>query len=110
MPSILELNTGNYFVARVQSYHVNTPSKKFANVYEFVATENWDGEETLGAVADALGDFHQMVMTSVARIDLVTMSTYVQEEGGYDPTSFINLHTDREGLRTSVNQPLSAKC
>jgi hypothetical protein len=110
MPSILELSTGNYFVARVQSYHVNAPSKKFANVYEFVVTPNWDGEVTLEAVADALGDFHQLVMHDSARIDLVTLSTYVAEEGGYDPTSFINYPTDRNGLRTSVSQPLSAKC
>lgn len=109
MTNILDLNTGNYFVARVQSYHVNRPDKKFANSYEFVVTENFQQEDTFLAVVDALGDFHQTVMIDDARIDLITVSTYVQEEGGYDPTSFINYPTVRNGLRTSLTDALGAK-
>lgn len=110
MPDIIDLNPGEYVVARVEYHHVNNPSKKFANVYEGVATVEYDGLGTLDSFADALGDFHQFVLGSHARITNVQISTYASEEGGYDPTSFVNFPTDRLGLRTDASEPLSAKC
>lgn len=98
---VTTFNIGDKFVVRVIKFLVTNPANKWANSYEFVATNAGTTGDfvTLGGV---LVLFEAGIHTTSVRFDRIIMSTWEADSVPYDPASFLSVTVTQDGLRPTI--------
>jgi len=96
--SVIEFSSGDKFVIRLIKYHSANPNNKWANTYEFRATET-GGTGPLNALASSIVLFEQALHMTFVKFDHYTISTWEEDSVPYDPEAFISTPLTVSGLR-----------
>lgn len=99
---ILAYEVGDLFVYRVIKHHENNPDRKWANTYEFRATEA-GGETELLLLSDALVGWEKAMHMVAVEFDRFTISTWEADSKPYDPLTFVSSTITGNGAVGEVN-------
>lgn len=88
--SVVVFEDGDRFVLRVIKFLTTNPDNKWANSYEFRATES-GSESLLETLGDALVSFEQALSHDVVSFDHLLISTWEADSKPYDPLVFASI-------------------
>lgn len=89
---------GELFTVRIRKHHTEDPSTVWFNNYELYVREAATGEQLLAA-KEFIMAWEAELLLQTGVIDQSTISTWVEEPGGYDPFSFITTPENIPGIR-----------
>lgn len=87
--SVHDFTTNDLFVMRIIKSHVNNPADKWANSYEFRATDVGT-ESVLLQMAEILIAFEKENHFELVNFERFTLSTWEEDSKPYDPEVFIS--------------------
>lgn len=105
--TVLNPNPLELFRVTIFKSHVNRPSDTYANTWELQAADSPDlSLGLLNGVVNKIVDFERNMALDNIEFRRVVISTYAEEEGGYNPDQFLSRDLAGTGLRSGSDNDL----
>lgn len=103
--SVTSFATDDLFIVRVIKSLTTNPDNRWANSYEFRATEA-GSETTLLALASALVNFEKALHLVTVNFEALVVSTWEPDSVPYDPAAFLSSTLSAVGTRSNGSPPI----